>query len=282
MNWMKLVMLYFMDLMQAKINIVEITDIKHVKLYDGMMVIVIAQEKSDYDNMSIRLKELGYTENLTFFQSEIFQNIYYLYKLDLLWLDYVELTVTEKCTLHCQYCCLFMPYYEKPKDIPYTTILEELDTLFSKVDLIKRVRILGGEPLLYSELYKVLDYFGKKYRKRVDYLYIVTNGTVKRNPEVMNMCKKYDITILISDYSANVDYRNRLCDIKKIFQSNQVKYVCKPVDGLWFDVGFPHNIKLDTNEERLKVKFNDCATYCRAFYNKRLYYCALEASAVRA
>lgn len=88
--------------------------------------------------------------------------------------DYLRVSVTERCNFRCQYC---MP--EKPFSwVPRENLLSYEDLFkFIKASIdegIKKVRITGGEPLLREDL----DFFIKMvfdYKKDID-LALTTNG----------------------------------------------------------------------------------------------------------
>jgi GTP 3',8-cyclase len=88
--------------------------------------------------------------------------------------DYLRVSVTERCNFRCQYC---MP--EKPFSwVPRENLLSYEDLFkFIKVSIdegIKKVRITGGEPLLRENL----DFFIKMifdYKNDID-LALTTNG----------------------------------------------------------------------------------------------------------
>lgn len=90
--------------------------------------------------------------------------------------DYLRISVTERCNFRCQYC---MP--EKPFSwVPHENLLKFEDLfLFVKASIdegIKKIRITGGEPLLR----KNLDVFIKMisdYAPEID-LSLTTNGSL--------------------------------------------------------------------------------------------------------
>jgi len=88
--------------------------------------------------------------------------------------DYLRVSVTERCNFRCQYC---MP--EKPFNwVPHENLLS-YDELFSFIKIgidegIKKVRITGGEPLLRKELDKFIKMISD-YAPNVD-LSLTTNA----------------------------------------------------------------------------------------------------------
>lgn len=70
--------------------------------------------------------------------------------------DYLRISVTERCNFRCQYCMPEKPFSWVPKENLLT--FEEL-FLFVKVAIdegVKKIRITGGEPLLREDLDKFL------------------------------------------------------------------------------------------------------------------------------
>ena len=72
-------------------------------------------------------------------------------------IDYLRISVTDKCNFKCLYC--------KPsdmEDIEHTEILtnEEIIAIVKEAVKtgVKKVRITGGEPLLSKDTFKVLEY----------------------------------------------------------------------------------------------------------------------------
>ncbi|MCI0501148.1 MAG: GTP 3',8-cyclase MoaA [Epsilonproteobacteria bacterium] len=88
--------------------------------------------------------------------------------------DYLRISVTERCNFRCQYC---MP--EKPFSwVPHENLLcfEDL-FLFVKASIdegIKKIRLTGGEPLLRKDLHNFVSMI-HNYAPHID-LAITTNG----------------------------------------------------------------------------------------------------------
>lgn len=273
----------FMNEIGKNLNIIEHSAINDIPEYtNGTSVIIETKDQDEYESIAKKLTQKGYKENESFFQLEVFLNIYSVYKKNKVRLDYVEFFITERCTLRCRDCCLFVPYYEKPINISKEKIINDIDLLMSKVDYIERLRILGGEPLLHPDLKEILE-AAAKYKDKIGFLCIVTNATIMPKDDVIKVCQENNIAIVISDYSiAGIDkYDEKL---KKFIEKieNKVEYFVKPSGNQWFDIGFPHTQATVNSKEELINRYNGCATHCRSFYDGKLYYCGLDAGAVRA
>lgn len=114
-------------------------------------------------------------------------------------LDNVDVMITEKCTLRCKNCSLFIPYYNKPKEFSREDIVESIEVLSNSVDVIENITIMGGEPLLHKELVDICEKIAEL--SNVIQIKIVTNGTILPNVETLSALKKYVTSFLISDYN---------------------------------------------------------------------------------
>jgi len=88
--------------------------------------------------------------------------------------DYIRISVTERCNFRCQYCMPEKPFSWVPKENLLT--FEELFE-FVKIAIdegVKKIRITGGEPLLREDLDKFINMI-YKYKNDVD-LAMTTNA----------------------------------------------------------------------------------------------------------
>lgn len=88
--------------------------------------------------------------------------------------DYLRVSVTERCNFRCQYCMPEKPFSWVPKEnlLSYEDMFK-----FIKIAIdegIKKVRITGGEPLLRDDLYKFVNMI-YEYKNDID-LALTTNG----------------------------------------------------------------------------------------------------------
>ena len=93
--------------------------------------------------------------------------------------DYLRISVTQRCNFRCKYCMPKTPFSWEPKENLLS--FEEL-FLFVKVCLdegVKKIRITGGEPLVNKDLDKFIRMISD-YDPSVD-LAITTNGFMLRN-----------------------------------------------------------------------------------------------------
>lgn len=192
------------------------------------------------------------------------------------------LDITNRCNLRCKHC-YNSRYFFSDSNAEFC-----FETFINKVNYynISRIHILGGEPLLAKDFYKVLDYtknnnitvsintngwflngvlFTKlsKY-KNIDQITISIDGgneddndfirgagTFKKVKENLKECNAIDSHIKIN--IATVITENNIENIDKIAELD-LKYSCLMVSLLF-------------NEGQAKVNFNDSFNY-DLFYNK--------------
>lgn len=110
-------------------------------------------------------------------------------------IDYLRISLTDKCNLRCIYC---MPQDIQTDNINNELSFEDYKTIlkvFSNAG-IKKVRFTGGEPLLYENLDKLIEY--ARVECRIDDICMTTNAiglSNKINKLKHNGLKKVNISI---------------------------------------------------------------------------------------
>lgn len=105
-----------------------------------------------------------------------------------LYLPCLEISLTTYCTLCCEKCANLIQYYEKPYHVNGNKVIDDIKMLASTVDVIGCLRLVGGEPLLWPEISKLLD-----VTNNISNIYnviIVTNGTLPLTDDVVEKLKK--------------------------------------------------------------------------------------------
>ena len=91
-------------------------------------------------------------------------------------INYVRLSVTDRCNLRCRYCMA-----EKMSFLPRTDLLsfqeigELIDILIGRG--VRRLRLTGGEPLVRRGILDLVQSLGERLGKGLDELTLTTNGT---------------------------------------------------------------------------------------------------------
>ncbi|NBJ92531.1 radical SAM protein [Parablautia muri] len=202
-----------------------------------------------------------------------------LYEFDLLYVDTAQICVTERCSLKCKDCahgCFAVDTHSQ--DMSIEMAKESADVFFSKVDYVREFVLIGGEPFLYANLSKIIEYIGKKYRDRINIFSITTNGTIIPKTNILKLCSKYEILIRISNYSQAIKslemkYQQLINQLEKAY----VSYILGDKEWKWVDYGF-RTVDRKWNSDELIQVFDNCRTLCREIRGNKYYYCVMARS----
>ena len=191
-------------------------------------------------------------------------------KLDIPVMDF---NITTRCTLRCEQCGSLMPFY--PQNAQWTIPLEEfkndLDKLLSFVNIIHRLKLIGGEPLLVKDLDKMLEYAVNK--KQIKTVEITTNGTIMFSEDLLNILTKYrkKILVVISNYSSNNELKClKYDDIKLALEVRQIPYIFPSYP--WYLRG--KIFKRNRTVKELKYVFKKCwQRDCIALMEGKMHHC---------
>lgn len=192
----------------------------------------------------------------------------------------VDMTISAKCTFRCKNCNMFMPYYKT--DIEYT--LEELkdniDQFFSVVDYVCYIGFIGGEPLLFTRLTELIEYIKERYSDQVGNFTIHTNGSVMPSQDLIEVIRKYNITVAISDYGEQSPCRDKMLETITRLKDYGIDPDVRS-DLEWRDVGFPMNPN-NYSDDEMKIHAQSCSADWRGINDGKFYYCNIAWSAEKA
>ena len=256
--------------------------IEEVEKCQDICIICVNKDRNMYESCKKKFEKAGLKENDRFFQGEVFQMIYDVYMHDQIKIDRIEIFMTSCCTLKCEKCISYIPYFKNQVVVPINKLKRDIDLLFSKVDYVFKLKLLGGEGFLYPELVAYIDYIYNNYHNQIGSIRIGTNGTIEPSDEIIQMCKRDEVVVDISDYSKAVPCISKLESVKKKLSSNGVMVDIKRTGEQWLDMGFPISKPEGKNEEMLRKHFEKCAMFCRQFADGKLFYCCSNCAAVKA
>lgn len=162
----------------------------------------------------------------------------------------LDLVITERCSLKCENCSNLMQYYKSPRDYTVNEIMEPLYNILSKVDSIGEIRIIGGEPFMNKNMYKIIELCA--LQEKIENIMVLTNATIIPNEATIKVLNNPKVIVYISDYgekSINVN------NILKIFKENNIKYKHN-IDLLWRR--FPRFQQRNYSIEKLKDIYLKC------------------------
>lgn len=232
-----------------------------------------------YRNKTVEyLNNMGLKEDIDFCVYKKISAIWpYKYN-DIVHINRLDQTITTKCSLDCTYCNMYMPFYDKQFHIKLEQLKKDVDLLFKNVDFVSTYHLIGGEPLLYTQIDDIISYIGDKYRSKIDNLIITTNGTIKPKESTLNLIKEYNIYLAISDYTKSLpDIKDKVTRNIEIMKSNGIYCIVRDANE-WSDFGDPR-VEIFKDSESVIKHYNSCVAPYRGIDNGKFYYCNLSMSA---
>ena len=91
-------------------------------------------------------------------------------------INYLRVSVTDRCDFRCTYCMSENMTFLPKKDILSLEELETICNIFIKLGT-KKIRLTGGEPLVRKGILNLIQNLGKKIGNGLDELTLTTNGS---------------------------------------------------------------------------------------------------------
>lgn len=180
-------------------------------------------------------------------------------------IPYFELVLTTKCSLRCESCNNLMQYFDAKN--AYTCslqgIIEALNTLLKHIDSVRNVRIIGGEPLLFKDIAKVVEFLDNE--PKVKSFDIVTNGTIiPKNDLLLALQKSHKSFVTISDYSTspNIKIPLHYDKIIEILESHKISYFRIFSDGSTKWINPQAIFKRNRTKNDIIKNFKSCLMPC--------------------
>lgn len=126
--------------------------------------------------------------------------------------------ITTRCTLRCRECNNLMPYYTSPKDYSFNEIALWIDNVCDAVDEWICCELVGGEPFLHCDLFKILSYALEK--DKIQRVELTTNGSIVPKTDILELLKNDKVFVKISQYTNLIDSKK----ITKVFDQYKVFY----------------------------------------------------------
>lgn len=177
-------------------------------------------------------------------------------------IEYIEHHIVDHCNLNCASCTHFSPLAD-----PWFETIEQFEKDFSELARrtnVRKIRILGGEPLLHPQVGQFLTLTRELFPESE--IQLVTNGVLlaQRKEELMPICNSSHIIVFVTDYKLGFNLQEVL-------------------DGFWKVIVDPrlemYNPSLDlTGAQDIDKVFYDCEYYkfkCYYYQNGRFYLCSI-------
>lgn len=195
-------------------------------------------------------------------------------------LPYLQVILIKTCNLNCMGCTHFANLYNKAPEknniYDFKEFSEDMRRISENAKVF-RLRLLGGEPLLYPYLKEAVEVAREQF-PNAD-IRVVTNGLLLlRAPgELLQSLHNNKIGIDISPYKPTAEVIDQ---ISSVLQQFKVNYNFEGVEDEYIKM-FEKNISLD-NEGNCQKSFEACPSkQCLTLMHGKLYKCPFEALAYK-
>ena len=184
----------------------------------------------------------------------------------------VDLVITEKCTLRCKDCANLMQFFEKPRNLEFNQVVDGIRKLASKCSFINEVRVIGGEPFINKQIYRILETILRI--ENIGSIVIYTNGMIPPKGEHASLLSHPKIHFSVTDYGALG--KNTVKTIS-FLEANNISFRVHPPEN-WTDSGRFEYYERDDSD--LKKIFADCCgKNLYTLVEDKLYRCPFAANA---
>lgn len=241
--------------------------------------VIVTCAKKNQPEIKAQLQLLGVNDNdcyiYSFFIEQILPILVYE-QYNQIFMSLCQITLTERCTLKCKKCahaCHMVG--SNAVDLTLKEVKHSADAFFEKIDMVNEFVLIGGEPMLYKDLDEAIKYIGEKYRSHINSFFITTNGTIIPPKSTLELCRKYNVSFDISNYSKTIPRLTIKYDelVEKLVK-NEVAYTISGLEREWMDYGFDE-VNRNASPDELKDVFAACHTPCHEVRGSRLYYCVM-------
>lgn len=197
---------------------------------------------------------------------------------------FLEMSVGQACNFKCKNCGNMAPH--SPKELmryDYNDVLRDLKNVLATGCRIRNLQIQGGEPFLYSDLDKILQFAGSQ--EQIEHVQIATNGSIIPDDDMLQLIKEKNIQIRISDYKVNKKLWGGIEDAEALYKCCQSKgisvryYVFTSGASQWYYKGL-FEMERDGNDQSCMERFASCRNNdCLSLERGRLYYCTRSVNA---
>ena len=185
----------------------------------------------------------------------------------------IDIQVTERCSLKCQDCSNLMQYYDRPQNSEEQVMFDSIERFMSCVDTLDEFRVIGGDPFMNKELYKVVNKLATYEKNKKIVIY--TNAKIVPKNENLDCLRNDKVLVYITNYGRDSIAHDALVDVLIKENINYSTFKCTT----WLDCGriMPNSNK---SQEALEHQFeNCCVSDLTSLLHGKIYRCPFNANA---
>lgn len=193
---------------------------------------------------------------------------------DKLFVQSVDIIITERCSLKCRDCSNLMQYYQRPENSSLEEMLRTIEVFCSYMDEVYEFRVIGGEPFMNKDFHLVVNKLIDE--PKVKKIAIYTNGTILPREAQMNSLQNNKVSLFITDYGP---LSRKLDELTQELQRRGIAFYADKAQG-WTDCASLHRHHR-TVEQQEGVFKQCCAKNLATLSDGKLYRCPFAANASR-
>jgi len=178
--------------------------------------------------------------------------------------EYLEIPITTKCSLRCRHCSNLIPCYKEQSDYDINILVKSIRKFLECINNIVYIRVLGGEPFLSQNLYRVLKELLKS--DKIQRVEVVTNATIiPTDKKIIKILRNSKIIVCISQYPI-VNYHK----LVNVLEKNNIQYRIDKMN-FWMDYGKAK--ERNKSKKELIKQFRNCNHVCKSLINGQIHLC---------
>ena len=190
-------------------------------------------------------------------------------------IKYIDLVITERCSMKCVDCSNLMQYYKNPRNSTFEEVKKSVEVTMSSIDYLSEFRVIGGEPFMNKDIGKIIDLL--KTFKNLSRIIIYTNATIVPKNETLKSLIHKKVSLDITRYETHKHSINNHEKLMDVLKENKINYITHTADR-WTDSGRVK--KYERTENELQSLFHNCCVGdILSILNGKLYRCPFSANA---
>lgn len=230
-------------------------------------------EKTDFLNSNLSIEPLKIERMIAFYKNMCMKDE--CISSGALNIKSIDIQITERCSLKCKDCSNLMQYYTRPENSDLNLMLKSIKRFMACVDNVYEFRVIGGDPFMNKDLYKIIDNLVQYVQ--VQKIAIYTNARIIPKKEDLEHLKNEKVILDITNYGLLDKKKKKVDELIKILDDNNIAHSSRVVTE-WQDCGRILPFQQRTEEERRRVFDNCCSSDLLSLLHGKLYRCPFSAN----
>ena len=173
-----------------------------------------------------------------------------------------------RCSLKCKNCMGGFPYMSNPPQVSLAQFKKDADIYFNNIDYTLSFGLGGAEIMMCKNLDAYIEYVMENFAHQIWKFSFLTNGTILPDKNIIELLKRYQIDVVVSNYSSVKNWEDKFQKLKAVMNENGVHVRTIDYEN-WINMGWTEN----TYKEDIGDLFDICGMQCRVVHDGKLNYC---------